>query len=262
MKRASLRQKLGLLLLLVAALCVVGCGLVVWETRQAETALEDLQQQVQTQPAPAPAESQEEAPAGAETGETPLVFPAAWQEKNRDLAAWLRVTGTGIDLPVMLTPDDPEHYLRRGVTGTYSLSGTPFFDARCTDPAAADCLIVYGHNMNNGTMFSNLLQYASASYGQAHPTVTLALPEETRTYQLFAALHLDTGKAEDEALYDNAGELTPAQFTSLVQTLQSRALYDTGLSPQMGQKLLLLSTCARDQGSGKNGRMVVAFVAG
>ena len=259
MRRLSLRQRVGLVLFLVTALCAAGCGFVLWRTHQAEAALADLQQQVQTQPAPAPTESPEEAPAEAEpeTGETPLIFPAALQAQNGDLAAWLRVSGTGIDLPVMLTPDDPEHYLRRGVSGQYSLSGTPFFDARCTDPMAVDCLIIYGHNMKNGTMFSNLLQYETAGFYQAHPTLTLALPGETWTYSIFAALHLDTDDAADLALYDSAGALDETQFAALVHQLQSRALYATGIQPQYGQKLLLLSTCSKHT---TNGRMVVVGV--
>lgn len=260
MRRLPLRQRLGLLLFLIAALCAAGCIFVLWRTQQAEAALADLQQQVQTQPAPTPAEpAEEETPEepAAEPGETPLVFPAALQAQNGDLAAWLRVAGTGIDLPVMLTPDDPEHYLRRGFAGKYSLSGTPFFDARCTDPAAADCLIVYGHNMKNGTMFSDLKNYESAAFAQAHPALTLALPGETRTYSVFAALHLDTDEAADLALYDCAGALDEAQFEELVRQLQSRALYETGVQPQYGQKLLLLSTCSKHT---KNGRMVVVGV--
>ena len=265
MRHASLRQTLGRLLFLAAALCAAACGFVLWQTHRAEAALEELQAQVQTQPDPAPSaaptDPTEEAPAKpeGEPDETPLVFPTALQEKNGDLAAWLRVPGAGIDLPVMLTPNDPEHYLRRGITGSYSLSGTPFFDARCTDPAAADCLVIYGHNLRNGTMFSNLLRYDSAAYAAAHPTLTLALPGQTRTYQVFAALRLDADNDGDLALYDRAGTLDEAQFAAFVRALEDRALYSTGLSPQYGQQLLLLSTCARDAQMA-NGRMVVVGV--
>lgn len=259
MRRLSPRQRVGLVLFLVTALCAAGCVFVLWRTHQAEAALADLQQQVQTQPAPAPEEDAEDPE--TETEETPLVFPAALQAQNGDLAAWLRVSGTGIDLPVMLTPDDPEHYLRRGFAGKYSLSGTPFFDARCTAPAAADCLIIYGHNMQNGTMFSDLKAYESAAFARANPTLTLALPEETRTYQVFAALHLDTDVPEDLALYDSAGTLNETQFASLIHRIQSRALYTTGIQPRSGQKLLLLSTCSRHTSEHtKNGRMVVVGV--
>ena len=260
MKRFSLRRALGLLLFLAAALCAAGCLFLAQQTDQAEATVEDLREQVDPQLPEEPEEAPQETPAEPEAEterETPLTFPTALQQQNPDLAAWLRVSGTGIDYPVMLTPNDPEHYLRRDFWGKYSLSGTPFLDAACTPAGEVNCLVIYGHNMRNGTMFSDLKNYESAGFYQAHPTLTLALPGETRTYQIFAALHLDTDAAEDLALYDSAGRLEEAQFTAFVYELQSRALYQTGVAPQYGQKLLLLSTCSKHA---KNGRMVVVGV--
>ena len=258
MKRFSLRRALGLLLFLAAALCAAGCLFLAQQTDQAEETVEDLREQVQVQPITEPEKAPQDAPAEPEAEtETALTFPTGLQQQNPDLAAWLCVSGTGIDYPVMLTPDDPEHYLRRDFWGKYSLSGTPFLDAACTPAAEVNCLVIYGHNMRNGTLFSDLKNYESAAFYQAHPTLTLALPEETRTYQIFAALRLDTDNAEDLALYDSAGVLDEAQFAAFVHELQSRALYQTGVSPQYGQKLLLLSTCSKHA---KNGRMVVVGV--
>ena len=41
-------------------------------------------------------------------------------EQNPDLIGWLRIDGTGIDLPVVQTPGDNEYYLRRGFAVSYT----------------------------------------------------------------------------------------------------------------------------------------------
>ena len=38
---------------------------------------------------------------------------AALQAENSDCVGWLTIPDTGIDYPIMHTPEEPEHYLRR-----------------------------------------------------------------------------------------------------------------------------------------------------
>ena len=51
-------------------------------------------------------------------------YKGLW-EKNGDLAGWVSIDGTGIDYPVMWTPDDPEYYLYRNFEREKSYGGTP-----------------------------------------------------------------------------------------------------------------------------------------
>lgn len=77
--------------------------------------------------------------------------------QNSDCIGWLCIPDTQLSYPVMHTPDNPQKYLRRSFYGEYSQSGVPFLDWRCN--LQSDHLIVYGHNMKNGTMFSSLRNY-------------------------------------------------------------------------------------------------------
>ena len=72
--------------------------------------------------------------------------------QNSDCIGWIYIPGTAVNYPVMHTPSNPQKYLRRDFCGNYSQSGVPFLDSRC-DLESTD-LIIYGHNMRNGTMFS------------------------------------------------------------------------------------------------------------
>ena len=90
---------------------------------------------------------------------------------NSECFGWISISGTNINHPVMHTPSKPQKYLNKNFYGEYSYSGTPFLDARCS--ADSTNLIIYGHHMNNGTMFADLCNYTDYSYFTEHPTVVL-----------------------------------------------------------------------------------------
>ncbi len=91
--------------------------------------------------------------------------------QNSDCIGWLCIPDTVVDYPVMHTPENPQKYLRRNFYGEYSQSGVPFLDYRCS-PDNGD-LLIYGHNMKNGTMFSDLKKYLDADFLSSHQTIEL-----------------------------------------------------------------------------------------
>lgn len=241
--------------LILAAVVMVGrAGWRAYELHHSDAVVQELREEIEAQqPAEAPQTSGEEQ-TETQTTEPTAVFPAFLQQQNADLAAWLTVAGTEVDYPVMLTPNDMEHYMYRDFHGNHSACGTPFFDTRCAPLDQADSLLIYGHNMRDGTMFSSLKQYTDAAFGREHRTFTLLLPGGTQTYELFAVLQISMDNDADWALYDCAGTLTQAQFETYVQSFRKRALYTTDVQPQYGDKLLILSTCAYHT---HNGRLLV-----
>ena len=102
-----------------------------------------------------------------ETKTTRNIAPVLKQ--NADCIGWIFIDGTNINYPVMHTPDNPQKYLRLSFEKKYSQSGVPFLDGRCS--LQDGNLIIYGHNMKNGTMFSDLKKYLDTSFREAHKTV-------------------------------------------------------------------------------------------
>ena len=163
-------------------------------------------------------------------------------EKNPDLIGWLRMDG--IDLPVMQTPDDNEYYLRRGFDRYYAVGGTPFMDAHCcvTPGYATANWLIYGHNLADGARFAPLLQYRDEAFYQAHPTFTFDTIYESGTWQVAAAL--DTALGQDALPYYTFFDAdTQLEWKQRVQAILDLSLYDTGVQPQYGDQLLVLSTC-------------------
>ena len=106
-------------------------------------------------------------PKNEETKSTRNIAPVLMQ--NADCIGWIFIDGTNINYPVMHTPDNPQKYLRLSFDKKYSQSGVPFLDGRCS--LQDGNLIIYGHNMKNGTMFSDLKKYLDSGFRKAHKTI-------------------------------------------------------------------------------------------
>lgn len=142
--------------------------------------------------------------------------------ENADCIGWLSIDGTNISYPVMHTPSEPQKYLRRNFYGRYSQSGVPFLDWRCN--LQSTNLIIYGHNMKNGTMFSDLKKYVDRDFLNAHRTVKFEMVDGIRYYTVAEVLKTNTS----DAWYNR-------------------------ITAEDGRRLVL-STC---YGSGKNGRLLI-----
>ena len=141
---------------------------------------------------------------------------------NGDCIGWLSIDGTNISYPVMHTPKEPQKYLRRNFYGKYSQSGVPFLDGRCN--LQSTNLIIYGHNMKNGTMFADLKKYVDRDFLNAHRTVKFETMDGIRYFTV----------------------------TKVLKTNTSDAWYDR-IAAEDGRHLIL-STC---YGSGKDGRLLI-----
>lgn len=142
--------------------------------------------------------------------------------ENSDCIGWLSIDGTNISYPVMHTPSDPQKYLRRNFYGKYSQSGVPFLDGRCD--LQSTNLIIYGHNMRNGTMFSDLKKYLNTDFLNSHRTVRLETADGVFLFTV-----------------------TEVRRTNTADPWYDRTTCEDG-------RHLILSTC---YGSGKDGRLLI-----
>lgn len=173
--------------------------------------------------------------------------------ENADMVGWIQIEGTGIDYPVMQTPADPNYYLKHNFEKSYTDYGCPFMQADCDVQAPSDNLIIYGHNMKDGSMFADLAKYRSKDFWQSHKTVWFDTALGSCAYEIFAVIHTtvqaDAADAFPFYLFVNAA--FPEEFADYVSTCKARALYDTGISAQYGDKLLTLSTCDNITNNGR-----------
>lgn len=190
----------------------------------------------------APGEDETPKPTGPEV----LHDLATLKEKNADCIGWIRVPGTDIDYPIMWTPSDPEHYLHLDFYGNYSDYGVPFLDHRCD--LGSSNIILYGHNMFDGTMFTDLIWYKEKEYADAHRQIILETPGGAREYQVFAVCKANSMVS---GCYQHTNFADDEEKTTFLKSVQDESIYYTEPS---AEKFITLSTCDISR---RNGRVAV-----
>ena len=167
---------------LLSALLAVSSVMIFRELSAQQKEKEDfreLAELVQTTPSEPIQHDEAPAPADDEPEESLRDLSALFAE-NSECIGWLCIPDTAIDYPVMHTPDAPQKYLRRNFYGEYSQSGVPFLDYRCSLDSGD--LLIYGHNMKNGTMFSDLKKYLDTDFLSSHQTIELQIKDALYRY--------------------------------------------------------------------------------
>lgn len=169
--------------------------------------------------------------------------------ENHDFIGWLTIEDTNVDYPVMYTPEDGEngeYYIHRDYDKQYSAAGLPFVDANCEIENPTDNLIVYGHNMNSGKMFHDILQYEDREFYNSHKTFRFDTIYGDGVYEVVAAFYGQILPEESAAFkyyeFVNAG--SEEEFLDFVENVKKMSVIDTGVEVKYGDKLITLSTCA------------------
>lgn len=94
------------------------------------------------------------------------------QEINTEVVGWLRIEGTNIDGPILQAEDNTK-YLTAGYDGAQNPAGAVFLDYECERNFSGQHNILYGHNMKDGSMFHDLVNFKKKSYYRSHQNITV-----------------------------------------------------------------------------------------
>lgn len=162
---------------------------------------------------------------------------------NADYAGWLEVDGTQVSCPVVRGTDN-FYYLAHDFYGAKSRHGCLFLDADCGNFSKGN-LLIYGHNMKDGTMFGELDFYKDPSFWQEHNAVKWTDETGEHIFRLFAALVIP-GNAGQKGYLDLSEwmtDLSEERMQEMLETLENRAfLWQSGLY-RSELRYLFLVTC-------------------
>ncbi|MCL2881439.1 MAG: class B sortase [Coriobacteriia bacterium] len=170
------------------------------------------------------------------------------QAINPEVISWLTVYGTHIDYPVAQSTNNLK-YINTDATGKYSLSGSLFLDAGCSPDFSDFSSIIYGHHMDEDTMFGEIGLFANQSYFNARKYGVLYFDGKEHGLEFFEFIHVD---AYDDAVYRTKITGRDAQQAYL-DLLKSEAKYtrsDVPVTPD--DHIVLLSTCSETTTNGRD----------
>lgn len=188
---------------------------------------------------------------GASSGKQPSESPSdrirSLQRINPDIVGWITVPNTVIDLPVVQAQKgDPDFYLTHDYRKKYSAYGTVFADYRgpVADPAEKS-IILYGHSLISGRMFTQLKYCKSLDFYKTAPVVTFDSAQGSSKWKIISVFVTNTRADQGEPFdYIRTVFSSDADYLDFVYQLRIRSLYNTGVSFNAQDKILLLSTCS------------------
>ena len=243
--------KRGIVILVLAAVLLVSGGMVVRrlvEYRLGDQEYEEAQELVQLpdlDALPQPDESQEpqeEQPVYVDPYADALAAMdfSALREVNSDVLGWILIPGTNLSYP-LLQGDDNQYYLNHTWRKSYNSVGAIFMECRNSADLSDFNTIIYGHRMNNRSMFGILHQYTSQNYWKSHPYIYITDDNGSHRYQVFAAYEVSTSGAAYQIGF--SGDTSKQAF---LDACLAQSVIDTGVTPHVYDKILTLSTCTGD----------------
>ena len=173
---------------------------------------------------------------------------------NSDVVGWIKIGNTNIDYPVMQNGD---YYLHRNIYKNYSSHGTPYLAEYC-NIQYSDNLIIYGHHMNDNSMFAQLDNYKKHSFYENHKYIKFYSYYNgktiEKTYEVAIAFKTVVYSDKGFKYYNYTNFSDVQELNDFIEKSRKLEFYNTGIDINYGDKLITLSTCEYSQ---KNGRIVV-----
>ncbi len=282
---AKTQRKIYSVLIAVLSVILACCiGLLIWygaESRQSEKLYSNLQSMVDavkstlpirtepsdpvqteatTESAAQPEETEPTSPwvevTDPETGEILQILPeyAEIYQMNNDLVGWIRIEGSDINYPVMQTPNNPDYYLKRDFNGEHSFGGTLYAEEEADVFAPSDNVTIYGHRMNDDSMFNQLIRYQDEAYFQKYPYIQFDTLKERHVYEIVFVFKTSANLGQGFAYHNFVNARDLYEFYDFVDRCRELTFYNSSAKLTYGDKLLTLSTCEYTL---DNGRFVV-----
>ncbi len=176
-------------------------------------------------------------------------------EVNPETVGFLEI-GDMLSLPVVQRENDNEFYLRHSFEGVEAQEGALFMDGLNRLSPEDDCLIVYGHNMKNKTMFGRLDLYSDLDWLRQHSVIHFDTLYENRSYVAFAAFSASMESGNRRYFDVRQFIFDDVEFDKFVLKLQSRSMFKIPVDVRYGDRLLLLVTCSY---TNRDGRFILAL---
>lgn len=172
----------------------------------------------------------------------------ALQEVNPDVLGWILIPDTLVNYPIVQSRDN-HFYLNRTWDGKSNSVGSIFLECNNAPDFADFNTIVYGHNMNDGSMFAQIRKYRNQAYWEEHPFVYIRTDAGVFRYEVFSAYQTPV----DSNTYRLSFSSEEDRDAFLTEALENSRI-DAGVVPEATDRILTMSTCS---GGGYSTRWVV-----
>ena len=159
-------------------------------------------------------------------------------EKNPDTVGWIKVEGTKVNYPIVQATDN-DYYLSHAFNKSANQGGWIFADYRVNFKDFGKNTIIYGHNMNNKTMFGSIpnMLYTGYLNNSSNYYIKVSTPYSNSIWKVFSIYTI-----EPEVYYLKTN-FKSESYSNFLSTIKNRSIYNFGIDVNENDKILTLSTC-------------------
>lgn len=153
--------------------------------------------------------------------------------------------------PILYSGDN-QKYLRTDLHGNSHIAGCIFLEGLNKSDFSDYYNIIYGHNMNDGSMFGSLKKYKDDGFWKENQYFTVYSETTAYRYRIFSYEDAVNGGDVYKVGYQPGEE-----YQKFIDQMIKDSDVDTGVKPQTSNKILTLSTCT---GNGYSKRLAIHAV--
>ena len=159
------------------------------------------------------------------------------------------------DIALPVVQWDNSFYMDHDFDGNEDVAGTLFVDSRNSLDPQDDHILIYGHNMKDGSMFGSLNNYRNVGFLRNTVCIQFNTIYGDAQYVPFALF--DASMTKDDPNYFKLIRLNFSEeqpFDAFLADVQSRSLFDIPVDVNEDDQLLSLVTCSYSM---DNGRFII-----
>ncbi len=150
--------------------------------------------------------------------------------------SWIYIPDTNIDYPLVQAANN-DYYIDRDAYGNPSQAGAIFINFANSPDLTDVKTIIFGHNMSNGSMFTDLHKYSDETFGREHQNAYIYM--EDGTVKHYRVLYYIYTEPLDPAVY-----VISAQDKGDEVAAELREKASLTFNGYMGGNMICLSTCS------------------
>lgn len=178
---------------------------------------------------------------------------------NPECVAWISFPVLGIEYPVV-QGNDNSYYLTHSYNNVEAWAGSIFMDYRNLADCSSRHTLIYGHNMQDGSMFAKLLKYDNESFykkNEGRNYFYIYLEEGVEIYEIYAVV--DAAVSSNPIPF-SLNPIATYTFETYEKEIDALQLYDTGVTIAEDSKLVTLLTCQYDSSSDVRHLMIGKYI--
>lgn len=153
------------------------------------------------------------------------------QEINSDIIGWIEIANTNINYPIL--KDNNLYYINHSYDKKYNKNGSIF--TTNTAPFTDEETVIYGHNMRNESMFSELSKYLKKDFFDSNNVIRIYTPNGDYECKIFSVY--------STCIDDENNNIKSLNFEEKIEYYKKSSKYDISNIGNIN-KIIKLSTCS------------------